>query len=44
MKLARRFANYSDPQATVQKLRRRRFRLFWEMLQRFPPPRRVLDV
>ena len=44
MKLARRFANYSDPQATVQKLRRRRFRLFWEMLQRIPPPRRVLDV
>ena len=44
MRLDRRLANYSNPQATVQQLRRRRFRLFWEMLQKIPPPRRVLDV
>ena len=44
MKLAQYIANYSNPQATVQRLRRRRFRLFWEMLQQIPPPRQVLDV
>ena len=44
MKLAQYIANYSNPQATVQRLRRRRFRLFWDMLQQIPPPRRVLDV
>lgn len=44
MKLARDFTNYSNPQATVQRMRRRRFRLFWEMLQQIPAPRRVLDV
>jgi hypothetical protein len=44
VKLAHNFTNYSNPQATVQRLRRRRFRRFWEMLQRIPPPRRVLDV
>jgi len=44
VKIAQYIANYSNPQATVQRLRRRRFRLFWEMLQQIPPPRRVLDV
>jgi hypothetical protein len=44
MKATRRLADYSNPNALVQRLRRRRFRLFWNLLQQIPPPRRVLDV